>query len=60
MTREADDLLWHLDEAKALTEDRLAERKRFSKALNELARLGNEPYYGNSVGNMIARKALGV
>ena len=27
-------------------------------ALDELARLGNKPYYGNSIGNDIARKAI--
>ena len=28
------------------------------EALEKLARLGNEPHYGNSDGNMIARQAL--
>lgn len=28
------------------------------EALQKLARLGNEPHYGNSIGNQIAREAL--
>ena len=32
---------------------------RLREALEKLARLGAEPYYGNSDGNMIARAALG-
>ena len=35
-----------------------AENVRLREALVKLAKLGNEPYYGNSDGNMIARKAL--
>jgi hypothetical protein len=35
------------------------QNKRLADALEKLARLGNEPHYGNSDGNMIARKALG-
>ncbi len=31
---------------------------RYEKALDKLARLGNEPMLGNSVGNVIARQAL--
>ena len=42
------------DEATAL-QARVAESKA---ALEKLARLGAEPYYGNSDGNMIARAAL--
>ncbi len=36
-----------------------AENARLREALERLARLGAEPYYGNSDGNMIARAALG-
>jgi len=36
-----------------------AENARLREALEKLARLGAEPYYGNSDGNMIARAALG-
>jgi hypothetical protein len=36
----------------------LAEIERLRAALDRLARLGNEPHYGNSVGNEIAREAL--
>jgi ubiquinone biosynthesis protein UbiJ len=32
--------------------------ERLRAALDRLARLGNEPHYGNSVGNEIAREAL--
>ena len=32
--------------------------KRYELALDKLARLGNEPHYGNSVGNVIAKQAL--
>jgi len=35
-----------------------AEVERLRAALEKLARLGNEPHYGNSDGNMIARNAL--
>lgn len=35
-----------------------AENKVLRDALERLARLGNEPHYGNSDGNMIAIKAL--
>lgn len=31
---------------------------KYKGALEKLARLGNEPYLGNSVGNMIAQDAL--
>ena len=37
-----------------------AENARLREALEQLARLGSEPHYGNSVGNEIARAALGV
>jgi hypothetical protein len=36
-----------------------AEIKKLREVLEKLARLGAEPYYGNSDGNMIARAALG-
>lgn len=36
------------------------ERDRYRAALEKLARLGNEPHYGNSDGNRIAQEALGV
>ncbi len=32
--------------------------EQFEVVLDKLARLGNEPHYGNSHGNTIARKAL--
>jgi len=35
-----------------------AENAKLRAALSKLARLGNEPNYGNSDGNMIARQAL--
>jgi hypothetical protein len=38
--------------------DLRAEVERLRAALDRLARLGNEPDYGNSVGNEIARDAL--
>lgn len=36
----------------------LAEVERPRAVLDQLARLGNEPNYGNSFGNVMARKAL--
>jgi hypothetical protein len=36
-----------------------AENARLRAVLEKLARLGAEPHYGNSVGNIIARAALG-
>ncbi len=48
----------HLEAANEI--ERLqAENVRLREALEKLARLGAEPYYGNSDGNMIARAALG-
>lgn len=45
-----------------MAEDRIkelaAENKRLREALEKLARLGNEPMLGNSVGNIIAQEAL--
>ena len=39
--------------------DRLAaENKELREVLDRLARLGNEPNYGNSIGNQIAIAAL--
>ena len=38
--------------------DTLAENERLRAALDKLARLGNEPHYGNSDGNVIAQRAL--
>lgn len=35
--------------------DRIA---KLEATLDKLARLGNEPNYGNSIGNVIARKAI--
>jgi len=35
-----------------------AENEALREALDKLARLGNEPHYGNSHGNVIAQKAL--
>jgi hypothetical protein len=32
--------------------------KELEGALDKLARLGNEPYFGNSIGNQIAQAAL--
>lgn len=36
----------------------LQQRDELAAALEKLARLGNEPHYGNSIGNQIARDAL--
>lgn len=36
----------------------LQQRDELLAALEKLARLGNEPHYGNSIGNQIARDAL--
>ena len=32
--------------------------KEMAEALEKLSRLGNEPYLGNSIGNLIAQEAL--
>jgi hypothetical protein len=37
-----------------------AKLDRYREALEKLARLGNEPRLGNSEGNCIAQKALGI
>jgi len=44
--------------AEAEVERLKTENAKLRAALNKLARLGNEPNYGNSDGNMIARQAL--
>ena len=46
--------------ARAMVEDadQKAENERLRAALDKLARLGNEPHYGNSDGNYIALAAL--
>ena len=36
------------------------EMTRYREALEKLARLGNEPHYGNSIGNRVAQEALGI
>lgn len=36
----------------------LQEVERLTAVLDRLARLGNEPHFGNSDGNMIARAAI--
>jgi hypothetical protein len=46
------------DQVEQATAGLRAEVERLRAALEKLARLGNEPYYGNSEGNMIARAAL--
>ena len=40
--------------------DKQKEIDRLTAALDKLARLGNEPYFGNSDGNVIAQQALKV
>jgi len=68
----ASDMAWRLrqqmygpcrvreEAAAAIIEGQQAENKRLRKALEKLARLGNGEHYGNSEGNVIARKALEV
>ena len=46
------------DEAADALEAKDAELERLTAVLDRLARLGNEPHFGNSDGNMIARAAL--
>ena len=46
---ESDDHEWYLQAARI---------KVLEDVLDKLARLGNEPHYGNSDGNMIARAAI--
>lgn len=36
----------------------VGQRDELAAALEKLARLGNEPHYGNSIGNHIARDVL--
>ena len=36
----------------------VAQRDELRAALEKLARLGNDPHYGNSIGNQLARDAL--
>lgn len=40
------------------TEILIKQNKIMSDALDQLARLGNEPHYGSSIGNEIAQHAL--
>ena len=41
-----------------LMQELLQQRDELAAALEKLARLGNEPHQGNSIGNQIARDAL--
>ena len=45
-------------EAIRRNEKSIQREARLEEALEKLARLGNEPNYGNSVGNVIAQQAL--
>lgn len=47
-----------LREMEKQIEKLVIDRHTLMVALDKIARLGNEPYYGNSDGNMIARAAI--
>lgn len=47
-----------LTNSPAAAQEMVERMERMEKALEKLARLGNEPMFGNSVGNDIAREAL--
>lgn len=57
-TDDAEGIAYLKNHAAQLVADLMAEVGRLRAALDKLARLGNEPHYGNSVGNDIARAAL--
>jgi hypothetical protein len=58
--RESQTEWWRQVNALKENERLRAENARLRAALEQLARLGSEPHYGNSVGNEIARAALEV
>ena len=47
------------DASKCNCDEAADEIEKLRAVLEKLARLGAEPHYGNSVGNIIARAALG-
>ena len=49
----------YLEESADAIEFLIAENDKLHLALDKLARLGNEPHYGNSSGNCFALTALG-
>ena len=51
---------WAYEQVCKANEAKRVEIKRLREVLEKLARLGNEPEYGNSIGNEIARAALEV
>lgn len=48
------------EELARIADEHVNTAHRYRDALERLARLGNEPYYGNSIGNRIAQDALGI
>ena len=55
---EVDSLTAELNLCQTESEARRENAIQYRTVLDRLARLGNEPHYGNSDGNMIARAAL--
>jgi hypothetical protein len=47
-----------MEEQRKIDEEELATAHDMRMALEKLARLGNEPHFGNSDGNIIAQEAL--
>lgn len=48
------------EELARIADEHVNTAHRYRDALERLARLGNEPCYGNSIGNRIAQDALGI
>jgi hypothetical protein len=59
---EAADLIEHWKTKYTASQEALAEllieHRKLIEALEELAVLGNQPHFGNSLGNVIAQRAL--
>lgn len=47
-----------IEDLRAEVERLRADNERLRAVLDQLARLGNEPLYGNAFGNVMARRAL--
>lgn len=58
LTRQRDELEKLCNYNERVMQELLQQRDELAAALEKLARLGNEPHYGNSIGNQVARDAL--
>lgn len=58
LAKQRDELAKLCNYNERVMKDLLQQRDELAAALEKLARLGNDPHYGNSIGNQIAIEAL--